>query len=99
MKDCKDGSVILIIGFKYFSDVTTLLKDYENGYLTEHFRPVQDAIRRIPGYEDYVFRIDITLDDYLYFLKELGNLSHLFVCFSITFCLTFKVCLLDKIPE
>lgn len=66
------GSVILIVGFESFSDVATLLDDYKTGALTAHFHPVQDAIRRIQGYEDYIFSVNITLKDYLCFLKELG---------------------------
>lgn len=73
VKDSKDGSVILIIGFKGFLDVAVFLKDYKNGSLTEHFRPVQDAIRSIPGYEDYILSVNITLEDYRFFVDELGK--------------------------
>lgn len=65
--------MVLIIGFESFSAVATLLKDYETGELTEHFRPIQDAVRRLPGYEDYTLTIDITAEDYLYFLRQLGK--------------------------
>lgn len=68
-----NGSIILIIGFKSFFDVATLLKDYESGALTDHFRPIQDAVRRIPGYEDYTLTVDITLKDYLNFLNKIGK--------------------------
>lgn len=72
MKDAEDGSVVLIIGFESFLDVATLLQDFESGALTEHFRPVQDAVRLIPGYEDYTFTVNIAVGDYLQFLEKLG---------------------------
>lgn len=73
MKRCVVGSVILVVGFESFSDVVQFLDDFESGALTTHFRPIQDAVRRIPGYEDYTFTLSITLKDYMCFLKELGE--------------------------
>lgn len=82
VKGSKDGSVILIVGFESFLDVATFLKDYESGALTEHFRPIQDAVRRFPGYEDYTFSVNITPRDYLCFLMELGKKRRKFSRFS-----------------
>lgn len=66
--------IILNISFQSFAAVAKLLEDYKNGTLTNHFRPIQDAVRCISGYEEYTLTVDITFDAYMSFLAELGKI-------------------------
>lgn len=73
LKGSENGSVLLIFGFETFSAVATFLEDYQSGALFEHFRPIQDAVRQIPGYENFTLTIEITNKAITNFLYQLGS--------------------------
>lgn len=74
-QDAREGSVILTVEFDSLQAVHGLIDDSVSGKLTEHFRPIQDAVRKIPGYETYTLEVDIYDESYLPFLREIGILS------------------------
>lgn len=70
----EEKSIILLVKFETYAGVATLLEDYIKGDLTEHFKPLQDAIRGIPSYEDYTINVYISNETMFSLLNSLGLL-------------------------
>lgn len=65
--------MILTVGFESFAAVATLLEDSESGGLTQYFKPVQDAVRRVPKYENFLLEVEVQQDAVITFIQELGT--------------------------
>lgn len=65
--------MVLTIGFRSFNAVATFLEDYRSGELDKHFRPIQEAARRVPGYESFTLKLEINIDAIVDFVRDLGN--------------------------
>lgn len=74
MTNVKSGSIIITVRCENKTALLKLMIDSESGKLTEHFRPLQESIRRTPGYEGYKLTAAIRDQSYLCILKDLGNL-------------------------
>lgn len=72
-KGAKNGCVIIAIGFDSLAAVATFLEDSISGALTEHFRPIQEAARRFPGYENFAIKAKIRDETFGTFLNGLGK--------------------------
>lgn len=72
IKNVEKGSITLTIGFEDSFGVAALLRDYKNGDFEIHFRPIQEAIRLVAGYQDYTLHANITTEAFLFLFKTIG---------------------------
>lgn len=70
----KSESVLIHIGFESLSAIATFIDDKRNGRLQSYFRPIEQAVRRIHGYEEFTLNVSIRQEDYLTFCTQLGNM-------------------------
>lgn len=66
--------MIITIGFVSFHAVAKFLEDNQSGALAEHFKPIQDVVKRFEGYEEFELKTDIEREA---FITGLGMLHYI----------------------
>ena len=65
--------VAMLLQFQTIAQLVQFLKAYLYGDLDKLFKPLQDEIRKMPGYEDYKQEVVIFQEDFYKCLDELGT--------------------------